>query len=78
VVSLLARIILEVDAMLRGKYLAKEYLENTELYSKEEIKSIIKGYDKINSIGINAMSFYLIASLPIKLIVFIMVQEIVW
>lgn len=46
------RAYLEIDAMTKAKYLAKEYMEEKEILTKEEIKKVIHSYDAINKIGI--------------------------
>lgn len=46
------RAFLETDAMIKSKFLAKEYMEKKNLCSKEEIDTLINEYDKINKIGI--------------------------
>lgn len=43
---------LEIDAMIKSKYLAEKYMENKQLCTKEEMESLINEYDKINKIGI--------------------------
>lgn len=39
---------LETDAMIKARFLAQEYLEKKQMYSKEEINSLITVYDEIN------------------------------
>lgn len=46
------RSFLEIDAMTRAKFLAKEYMEKKNLCTDEEKKQLLKEYDKINKIGI--------------------------
>ena len=46
------RAYLEIDAMTKSKYLAKEYMDKKELCTKQETEELIKEYDKINKIGI--------------------------
>ena len=64
------RSFLETDAMTKAKYLAKEYIENKGVLSKENIQLIIGNYDKINSVGIIVTNFSLIFSYLIKVIIF--------
>lgn len=64
------RSFLETDAMTKAKYLAKEYIENKGVLSKENIQLIIENYDKINSVGIIVTNFSLIFSYLIKVIIF--------
>ena len=53
----IVRIYLENDAMIKARYLAKEYLEETKISNIEEINKLVKGFDYINSFGIKAMNF---------------------
>jgi DNA integrity scanning protein DisA with diadenylate cyclase activity len=46
------RSFLEIDAMTKAKFLAKEYMQNKNFCTKEEIEKVIKQYEKINKIGI--------------------------
>lgn len=46
------RSFLEIDAMIKAKYLAKEYMEKSKLCTEEEKDNILKEYEKINKIGI--------------------------
>lgn len=46
------RAYLEIDAMTKSKYLAKEYMDKKKLCTKQETEELIKEYDKINKIGI--------------------------
>ena len=43
---------LEIDAMTKSKYLAKEYMENKNILTKKEISSVIEKYNEINKLGI--------------------------
>lgn len=46
------RSFLEIDAMTKAKYLAKEYMEKRKLCTEEEKNKLIKEYENINKIGI--------------------------
>ena len=46
------RSFLEIDAMTKAKYLAKEYMEKTKLCTEEEKNKLLKEYESINKIGI--------------------------
>lgn len=60
---------LEDDAMIKAKYLTKEYLEETKISSPEEINSIIQSYEKINNIGIKTVNFQIMLQTLIKTII---------
>ena len=46
------RSFLEIDAMTRAKFLAKEYMEKKKLCTDKEKEQLLKEYEKINKIGI--------------------------
>lgn len=64
---------LENDAMIKAKYLAKEYMEEINLSSKEEIKNIIESYDKLNTAGIKITNFQLMFETIIKVVMLLIV-----
>lgn len=51
-IKLAVRGYLEIDAMTKAKFLAKEYIESKKILSKTEIDSLITKYDEINKLGI--------------------------
>ena len=61
---------LEYDAMIKARYLAKEYMEKCNVCTKEEIGEIIDGYDTINNIGIKGSNLSLLCSVIIKIIIY--------
>ena len=63
------RSILEIDAMLNAKYLAKEFMEEVKISSDEEIDKIIKSYEKLNDIGIKTVNYQLMLETLIKVII---------
>lgn len=46
------RSFLEIDAMTRAKFLAKEYMEKKNLCTNKEKELLLNEYDKINKVGI--------------------------
>lgn len=60
---------LENDAMIKAKYLAKEFMEEVKISSDEEIDKIIKSYEKLNDIGIKTVNYQLILETLIKVII---------
>lgn len=46
------RSFLEIDAMTRAKFLAKEYMEKKKLCTDKEKDKLLTEYDKINKVGI--------------------------
>lgn len=71
------RSMLETDAMIRARYLAKEYMEEYTKSTKEEIEKIIENYDEINEIGIKGSNFNLLINTFIKIIIYCVICIIV-
>lgn len=69
----MVRSYLENDAMIKAKYLAKEYIEEENIIEKSEINSLIKGFDNINNIGIKCVNYNLFMGILIKLIIFLII-----
>ena len=61
------------DAMIKARFLAKEYMEEIKISSEEEIKNIVKKYDELNDIGIKCTNFQLFSSTIIKCIIFCLI-----
>lgn len=60
---------LENDAMIKARYVAKEYMEEIKILSHDEIANIIKSYDKLNDIGIKTVNYQLMLETLIKVII---------
>ncbi len=58
---------LETDAMTKAKYVAKEYMEQEQKCSKEEINKLVNQYEKINKIGIPMVLYVLICNILAKI-----------
>ena len=69
-VFLVIRSYLENDAMIKARYLAKEYMEEQKISSKQEIQKIVDEFDKINNIGIKSVNYYFFMEVMMKLFVF--------
>ena len=67
----MVRIYLENDAMIKARYLAKEYMEEQKISTTEEIKKIVKGFDKINNVGIKCVNYNIFLNIMIKLLMFV-------
>lgn len=61
---------LETDAMTRAPYVAKEYIEKSDVIKKEELDTVMKGYDTINKIGIKLVNFQLFANCILKVVIY--------
>lgn len=66
----LVRIYLENDAMIKARYLAKEYMEEKKISSPEEIEKLVQGFDKINTIGIKCINYHFFLEIMMKVFVF--------
>ena len=64
------RVYLENDAMIKARYLAKEYLEEKKISDSEEINKIISGVDYINNIGIKCVNYNLFFGIIVKILIF--------
>ena len=67
------RTYLENDAMIKAKFLAKEYMQEKNISSQEEIDKIINKYDKLNDIGIKCTNFQLLSNVFLKIIIILII-----
>lgn len=68
-VYITVRTYLENDAMIKARFLAKEYMEEKRISSKEEIEKLVKGFDEINKVGIKCVNYYFFMEVMMKLFV---------
>ncbi len=66
----MVRAFLENDAMIKARYLAKDYLEKKEISDRAEIKKLLDGFDMINKIGIKAINYDLFCKVLNKSLLF--------
>lgn len=64
------RISLETEAMIKAKYVAKEYINEKRILNKDEENKLLEEYDKINNIGIPFMNYYTISMNIIKITIY--------
>jgi len=64
---------LEMDAMIKAKFFAKEYLKKTNKFNQEEIELLTKEYDYINKFGIPATNYVLSVNVLRKLFIYSLV-----
>lgn len=69
----MVRILLENDAMIKARYLAKEYMQEKSISSKKEIEQIVDGFDNVNKLGIKAVNYQIFLEILIKVIIFAVV-----
>ncbi len=68
------RSFLEIDAMTRAKFLAKEYMEKKNLCTEEEKETLLKEYDKINKVGIPFTVDNLLTSGLIRVLIYTVIS----
>ena len=66
----IVRAYLENDAMIKARYLAKEYMNNKKISDGQEVEKIVKGFDNINDIGIKCVNYNLFLSVMVKALIF--------
>ncbi|MBQ2835995.1 MAG: hypothetical protein IJE68_04105 [Clostridia bacterium] len=64
------RVFLENDAMIKAEYLAKEYMEEQKISSKEDIEEVCKGFQKINNGVIKGTNGNLFVKIMLKVAFF--------
>jgi len=63
------RTYLENDAMIKAKFLAKEYMQEKAISTREEIDKIVNKYDELNDIGIRCTNFQFLSNILVKIII---------
>lgn len=71
------RSLLEIDAMTRAKFLAKEYMEKKNLCTNNEKKLLLNEYDKINKIGIPFVVDNLLTNGLIRVLIYTIIAVII-
>ena len=66
------RTYLENDAMIKARFLAKEYMQEMGISTQEEIDKIVNKYDELNDIGIKYTNFQLLSNVILKLIILLL------
>ena len=64
------RVFLENDAMIKARYLAKEYMEEKKISTPEEIEKLLAGFDQINRVGIKFINYSFFREIMIKALLF--------
>lgn len=60
---------LEMDAMTKAKYVAKEYMRENKLASEKEIEKLEEAYEQINQVGIPYTNYRLFLNCMIKIMI---------
>lgn len=61
---------LENDAMIKAKFLAKEYMKESKMLENEEIDKVVAEYDKLNNLGIKFTNYDLMFRTFVKIVIF--------
>lgn len=69
-IQYIIRYSLESEAMIKAKYIAKEYIEENKILNKVEKEQLLEEYDKINEIGIPFMHYYTISMNIVKIMLY--------
>ena len=70
----IVRSYIETDAMIKSRYIAKEYMETKQdLISQENIEVVVKNYDLINEKGVKLYNFTLLFGYLSKIIIYCVV-----
>ncbi len=64
---------LENDAMIKARFLAKEYMQKEEISDKSEITEIVDNFDILNKLGIKSVNYMLMMNVVIKIIIFCLI-----
>lgn len=67
------RTYLENDAMIKARFLAKEYMQEEAVSTQEEIDRIVNKYDELNDIGVRCSNFKFLSVILIKVIILIVI-----
>lgn len=64
------RVFLENDAMIKAQYIAKEYMQEQEVVTEEEVNKIYEGFQNLNKGLIKDTNSRLFTGIMIKLVIF--------
>ena len=56
--------------MIKAKFLAKEYMETSNILNNEQIEKVIEQYDKLNNVGIKCVNVKIFDSVILKCIIY--------
>lgn len=68
---------LETDAVIKARYLAREYMKSEKILKPHEMQEILGNYDVLNKIGVKAMNYKLIFSSLIKVLIYAIIAYVV-
>lgn len=68
------RTYLENDAMIKARFLAKEYMQEKGISNQEKIDKIVSKYDELNDIGIKCTNFQLLSNVVLKIVILLVIS----
>ena len=74
IIQYILRFGLENEAMIKARFVAKEYIEENKILNKDEENILLEEYDRVNKIGIPFMNYYTISMNIVKIILFAFVS----
>lgn len=77
IIYYIVRSYLEIDAMTKAPYVAKEYMQKSNKLSDAEIKNVMQNYETLNKMGIPMTSFNLIVSVIVKVMIYCVIAMMV-
>ena len=69
-INYVIRMYLENDAMIKARFLAKEYMEEEKISSQEEINEIVKKFDELNNLGMKYIHYQFFISCMLKILIY--------
>lgn len=71
------RSMLETEAMTKARYVAKEYMIENNICSKEQCEKIVDQYDSLNDVGIKLVNYDILARNIVKVVIYCIICLIV-
>lgn len=68
---------LETDAIIKARYLAREYMKYEKILKPQEMQEILENYDVLNKIGVKAVNYKLIFSVLLKVLIYALLSYII-
>ncbi len=67
---------LETDAIIKSRYLAREYMKHEKILKPEEMQEILENYDMISKINVKITNYKLIFSALLKVLIYAVISYI--
>lgn len=61
---------LESDAMIKARYLARNYMYHEKILTPEEIEKVIENYDVLNKLGVPVTNYNIAFNVIIKIVIY--------